>query len=238
MKWLKFAISLSQVNFEELTEGQRLDLKKKFQRFLRSMDPPGEAHQVVRQLKTRGKHAPEFITDLLGGEDVDEREAQVILRAELENLTSRINVAQFRKDAKVSLAIARFGETFDFLTLPHSGVDRIFVLFGEHLRGSGISGSMLTRCPECQKIFIASRKPRLDRKFHCSPACSSNAASKAYRERKILERAKRLIATGLSVKKAAEIVKKDLAWLESKLEKDRDARIPQPKKSRVKTVAH
>jgi hypothetical protein len=63
----------------------------------------------------------------------------------------------------------------------------------------------------------------MDRKFHCSRVCSGNAASRAYRDRKKLKKAKRLIAAGRSVKKAAELTKIDAAWLKSMLEKGKPA---------------
>lgn len=225
IKWVQFAILLSQVDFTELTEGQRLDLKNDFHRFLRSMDPPKESLPEgfsamlpsLRGLRLKKRHdALEFV----GEEDVDESRAKSILNTELENLTgpAKATATMVESNVSVTHAIVRTGDSFYYWTFPRSGHDRIVALLGHHLGGSGILPSMLGRCPKCQKIFIASRKPRPDRKFHCSRLCSGNAASRAYRDRKKkLEKAKRLIAAGRSIKKAAEIVKADLAWLKSEL---------------------
>jgi len=52
--------------------------------------------------------------------------------------------------------------------------------------GYTMSGSPTTR--ECQRILLLSRRPRHNKKFHCSLRCSRNAATRSYRER--LARAK------------------------------------------------
>src|SRR5689334_18902018 len=45
-----------------------------------------------------------------------------------------------------------------------------------HLVLSRILRSQLRICPECQTLFLVERKPRRDRKFHCSNECAQGAA--------------------------------------------------------------
>ena len=215
IKWLKFAILLSHVDFDALTEGQRLDLRNDFQAFLHSM-PGDPRHQWPLRL-LKGKNAPPIVAELLGEDDVDERRGQAILKAELANLAGP-NIFQFHNSVSVSLGIARIGESFAFITMPQKADDRIFALLGYHLAGAGISTSMLRRCPECQKIFLANQKPRSDRKLHCSIVCSGNAASKAYRIRqRKLPQAIRLIQQGANIDKVAKTLDLDPDWLKKQI---------------------
>jgi hypothetical protein len=52
-----------------------------------------------------------------------------------------------------------------------------------HLIGSMVRQEQFLRCPECGTIFLSSRKPRPDRRHHCSLKCSRGAASRRYREK-------------------------------------------------------
>jgi|RhiMetdeSRZDD1v2_1073273.scaffolds.fasta_scaffold88037_3 hypothetical protein len=57
------------------------------------------------------------------------------------------------------------------------------VAMGLHLVGSMLTLQQFLRCPECKTIFISNRKPRPDRRLHCSIRCSRGAASRRYREK-------------------------------------------------------
>jgi hypothetical protein len=62
-------------------------------------------------------------------------------------------------------------------------LDAVWIAFGAHLVGSRITQERILRCPECQGVFLSSRKPRADRQLHCSIRCSRNAATRRYREK-------------------------------------------------------
>jgi len=52
-----------------------------------------------------------------------------------------------------------------------------------HLIGSRVRQEQFLRCPECGTIFLSNRKPRQDRRHHCSLKCSRGAASRRYRQK-------------------------------------------------------
>jgi hypothetical protein len=60
---------------------------------------------------------------------------------------------------------------------------RVRAAFFEYLVRSGILGQQLRICPECKRIFILKRRPRVDMEFHCSLRCSRLAATRRYREK-------------------------------------------------------
>jgi hypothetical protein len=209
VKWLKFAIRLSQTNFEELKEGQRLDLKNEYREFLstaedrqlRRADGRGLPHVWNVISRVRGDEGiPEMVRDLAGEKDLDEVEAKKILAGELVNLAGgghpNVGMGQFQK-MEGYFGIGRDSDSFYLITSHKKASARLLNTFGNHLVGSAITPSMLRRCPTCKQIFLTSRKPRTDRELHCSLKCSSRAASTTYNRRVgRLKYAKNLIAEG------------------------------------------
>lgn len=198
VKWLKFAISLSQVDLDALTEGQRIDLRDEFQGFLKSM-PDHREDFSFNNLK--GENAPPSLAAVMADPDpVDEKRAQEILRGELENLGAQVNLLIPEK-IEAYFVHGRLGNHFESGLSPVKGTDRVKVLLSHHCSHAGITTEMLRRCATCQKTFLATRKPRPDKKLHCSPRCASGAALKKYRDKKKdLERAKRMHKNGDSIR--------------------------------------
>lgn len=241
IKWLKFAILLSQTNFDELTEGQRLDLKNTYREFLRSAPyyrPGGQPLPLLDML--RGRNAPAGIDALIGEDDVDEKRAKTILAAQLQNLAVmaqpsgklKVGLGQFTPKAVVTLGIGRDPmDQFYFMVLPTKADDRILALLGYHLSRSGVTASMLRKCPQCTKVFLASRKPRIDRDMHCSTKCSGIAASRRHQARqKIQPQVKNLLAEGKTVDEIAQLkglkTPLDLAWLQKQVPASKRRRAP------------
>jgi hypothetical protein len=52
-----------------------------------------------------------------------------------------------------------------------------------YLVAGGVEKNQIRTCPECKKIFLNRRKPRADKKYHCSNRCAQQYASKEYRKR-------------------------------------------------------
>ena len=52
-----------------------------------------------------------------------------------------------------------------------------------YLVAGGVHKDQIRTCPECKKIFLAKRRPRADKKYHCSNRCAQRYASKEYRKR-------------------------------------------------------
>jgi len=65
----------------------------------------------------------------------------------------------------------------------HNNVEAACAATVLHLIGSMVRQEQFRRCPECQTIFLSARKPRPDRRHHCSLKCSRGAASRRYREK-------------------------------------------------------
>jgi hypothetical protein len=228
IKWLKFAILLSQARFEDLTEGQRLDLKNKYREFLDSMPKP----KVLGMLR-----GSEIVTStpettikkmmaFLGEDDVDEKRAQEILKPELRNLAEasikRHDASFFTPNTSACFGIGKEKDSFYFVVIPQKADKRILALLGYHLAGSSIPASFLRRCPQCGAIFLADRKPRLDRDLHCSSHCSSKASSLRYQERnRVLSRAIKLFRDGKPIDHILRFLKlnreSDRYWLERHL---------------------
>ena len=51
------------------------------------------------------------------------------------------------------------------------------------LLAAGLQKDQIRTCPECQKIFLVRRRPRADKKYHCSNRCAQQYASREYRKR-------------------------------------------------------
>lgn len=198
IKWLKFAISLSQVEFESLTAGQRLDLKNDFRAFVNSM-PDHRNSFPFNVLKGLPPESP-FSKMIPEQAELDERHAKEILAAEIVNLAGP-NVIQMHKSKRpIHISVARIGDSFDTMISAEEPELRIVLLLAYHLKGSRIPASMLRRCPRCTKVFITSRKPRADRSLYCDRKCSGNTASDTLRRRKnLLTSAKRLLLDGRSI---------------------------------------
>lgn len=87
---------------------------------------------------------------------------------------------------KASIAVEGYSpnEPFEFSisTQPGTGFMIQRALY-EDLVGSGILRGQLRICPVCQTIFLIKRKPRTDKRLHCSVKCSRLAATRRYRRR-------------------------------------------------------
>jgi len=225
IKWLKFAILLSQVDFDKLTAGQRLDLKNDYLAFLDSgRKNPSELLIEVHDEKVG---APKAITKVKSQKDKktypEEVIAKNILHWELDGLTDRPDLELFSsRTIEARLVLHRSPDSFEFVMDSKNSPDQIYILLGYHLQGSGISASMLRRCPKCQSIFLANRKPRIDRELYCPAGCSGKAASNRYQvRRKELPRVKRLSLQGKGLDEIAGLTglntKLDREWLEKNL---------------------
>jgi hypothetical protein len=87
-------------------------------------------------------------------------------------------------DAMVT--VGAFGTDEPFEEITDSAMDLTvggYLALYRHLVSSGIVRGQLRVCPQCQRIFLAKRRPRSDVTLHCSLRCSRLAATHRYRTR-------------------------------------------------------
>jgi hypothetical protein len=204
LKRLEWAIRFSQTELDAFREGDWLNLKEEFWEFLYGMnlwaldfnskkgDPKSTSGEVADAL-------PRWEEDFLDRqikeafmEETDHallREIQASMRRILGGLAANTekgkSIIQWIPIREADFIISAQGPS-----QPFSGVFSIDdcmkssqATLGLHLIGSRVAGDQIRSCPECQRIFLAKRKPRADKTFHCSLRCARLAATRRYQKK-------------------------------------------------------
>ena len=197
MERLQWVVLLSQMDLNALREGDRMNLKEELYEFIYGkgfLNVPGGGiqrtvtYQDDRFRVTRLSEKASFVKKI-SPQFVREVQA-FIKRCLLSIANSQDNYPlsiEFPLE-KGLLSVSANDSSQPFSISWTSGFKLAAnVAFLIHLAGSGVTKDMIRTCPQCQGLFILKRKPRRDRNFYCSPRCSRNAATIAYRTRKKAE---------------------------------------------------
>ena len=193
LKKVEWAIAFSQTSLRGLKANQLLQVKKCLHKFLygdQQFLPGADERQGIRNSTAGIKY---------------------ILQTQMESFANKLSVRQLHKvhdrlfaslrelvyhapngTLIMSSREAAFFFRWSSMQSPFVWDIRVFdvvpasiIALGAHLVGSRITPDHLRRCPgsDCGIIFLASRKPRADRKLYCPSGCSVRAAQRRYREK-------------------------------------------------------
>ena len=208
LKRLEWAIRFSQTELDAFREGDWLNLKEEFWEFLYGMNlwaldfntKNGDRKSTAGQVSDVLPRWEEEYLDRQFKESFMKGTDPALLR-EIQDSMRRIlgGLAANTEKGKSIIQWIPIREA-DFIisahasSQPFSGVfsidDRMKLsqaTLGLHLIGSGVAGDQIRSCPECQRIFLAKRKPRADKTFHCSLRCARLAATRRYQKKLMKE---------------------------------------------------
>ncbi len=193
LKKVKWAIAFSQISLQGFKANQLLQVKKDLyeflygdQRFLPGADKRQGIKNSTAQIKYIHQQQMESFANKLSVRQL--HKVQGRLFQSLNEWVCHAYPGTLFMGAKQVV----FGFSWSTLQSPfvwdvvvHDVVPASIIALGAHMVGSRITPDHLRRCPEsdCGSIFLASQKPRADRKHYCSLGCSGNAARRSYRER-------------------------------------------------------
>ncbi len=185
IKMLKWAIWLCQAKLESLRDGDWINLKQDLNDFVYS----GSFHRDQVGKKNHGGWldkipSKETVADL----QVRLRESfQEIVRADSGRSGTFGSI--FGPGTPIQLPLKGVQYLVGWPDLPFRHAfqedhpkDRLHNALTNHFVWSGVTGSQVRTCPECNRIFLMDRKPRQDKKFYCSLRCSRLAATHRFRE--------------------------------------------------------
>lgn len=184
IKMLDWAISFCQVDLNTLREGDLINLKQDLYEFVY----PG---WLSYDEKDRQPFREWLDTKL--GDKIPKTQARLkgYIEAVINGGTERKGTFEdsFAPGASMQYPITGFVGIHGSPNLPFSQVlhsankeHRVDSAFSTHLVLSGIWGSQIRICPTCHRIFLSRRKPRADKKSHCSVRCSQLVATHTYRK--------------------------------------------------------
>jgi hypothetical protein len=166
--------------FDKLRAGELLMLKEDLHEF-------AVVAQVFPQV-TKSKHSLEkdFQDEFVKGISFDDLQA---IQQYMDHLFSALlhhqpaHVGAPATNAALRLIFSSLQSPAELGLSVYDKVEAACVATVLHVIGSRVRQEQFLRCPECGTIFLASRKPRPDRRHHCSLKCSRGAASRRYREK-------------------------------------------------------
>lgn len=188
MKRLKWAISLSQTKFEDLREGDSLNLKSELYDFTygrhRMLRNSTQLYGAKWGMLKREAFTPNLIKDV--AQDFFAWFAQVADKGEqFKNLSLTVPLrdAAFNDEGCFFVVEEPSGHFAPAFALDDVRIAAKIAL-GFHLVESKITRDQIRACDFCKKIFLAERKTRKDKGSYCDSRCARNAASRAWRKRK------------------------------------------------------
>lgn len=178
IKQLKCAVRLSQVDLARLREGDWQNLREELYEF---MNP------IVAQRLQEVFLPPDTKEQLsLSTDTVAAIQKQIAADLQQYAYNGNNSCAVTLRPKQLDIDFVAFGPDIVFYQIVQTTdpVASARLALGLHLVGAVISPAYIRSCPECSRLFVMERKPRLDvANYFCSIRCSRNAATKRYRER-------------------------------------------------------
>jgi len=182
---VNWAIWFCQVDLDTLREGDLLNLKQ---------DLYGFVYPSWLSYDEKDKQQLQEWLDKKLGETIPKVQARLkdyieaVINGGTEKRGTFANI--IAPGSSVQIPITGYIGLHGFPDLPFSQVfrsdnmgRRVELAVGTHLVQSGIIGSQIRICPTCHRIFLSRRKPRADKKSHCSVRCSQLVATHRYRKK-------------------------------------------------------
>jgi len=193
---VEWAISLSQANLDDFSDGDWLKLKEELHSFIFGGEEGSTPFFEGVEGRTLG--SPRVVSRDLKRDALVRNVSQEDLRQIRDGLEEWLEKQAdlglgfypvFARGTNFAFGTYAADQTFTWMILPRNFTVAAMFAFGMHLVGSQITGEQIRDCPLCGRCFLLKRKPRADRNFYCTPRCATNAATKAYRERQKTENA-------------------------------------------------
>jgi hypothetical protein len=195
---VKWAISVAQLDVEHLRAGDWVNLQEDLYEFIHGdyrLLPGAAVRQFIESNADKTKYWKKMIKESF---------CKKITRSIVQKIQARFYEVLSHLTYGASMSWCEGGKDAGFIFYANSespfewdvrSADPLRsapIALGAHLVGSGVTMRQLRICPDCQTMFLLTRRPRKDRHFHCSTRCARNAATKHYRER-LKERSNKLV---------------------------------------------
>ena len=178
IQMLEWAVWFSQVPFNNLREGDWVNLRQDLHKFVSG------APDAVRSLRSlvAGLGTWAEGRKLLSQENIST--AQASLKKWFRSLAENRAFTIRPSVKKAAMMIRPVSDGYIFEVSPSQWQDKLYSALGHRLQLSRIAPGQIRICPECNRIFLRRKKPPVGLIPHCSHKCAQQAATRRYRNKK------------------------------------------------------